>query len=53
MKDDDLMVSEAATQYRTESGSDRMLELNERYHLYLEVASSIRSLPLSVREPYE
>jgi hypothetical protein len=25
MKDDDLMVSEAATQYRTESGSDRML----------------------------
>ena len=44
-----LTAINAATQYRTASGSDRMLALNERYDVsFTSVESRIQSLPLVV-----
>jgi hypothetical protein len=48
-EDDDLIAGDAATRYRTESGSDRMLALNLRSHVsFASVESRIRSLPLPI-----
>ncbi len=44
-----LTAINAATHYRTGSGSDRMLALNERYDVsFTSVDSWIQSLPLLV-----